>query len=190
MVTTNDSHLGDCVRILRSHGSQPKYYHRLVGGNFRLDAIQAAVLRVKLKYLDQWTAARQKNAAWYRRLFTAMNLDSDGHDVTFNGDKDRVLLPAEAEGVRHVYNQYVIRVSKKKRNALMAHLKKNQIGSEVYYPVPLHLQECFKDLGYREGDLPHSEAAAEETLALPIYPELTETMQTSVVQCIADFFKK
>ena len=119
-----------------------------------------------------------------------MNLDSDGHDVTLNGDEDKVLLPAEAEGGRHIYNQFVIRVSKKKRNALMAHLKKNQIGSEVYYPVPLHLQECFKDLGYREGDLPHSEAAAEETLALPIYPELTETMQTSVVQCIADFFKK
>ena len=181
MVTSNDRDLAERVRLLRSHGSQPKYYHKLVGGNFRLDAIQAAVLRVKLNYLDQWTAARQKNAAWYRRLFADMNLD---------GDKDRVLLPAEAEGARHIYNQFVIRVSKKKRNALMAHLKKNQIGSEVYYPVPLHLQECFKDLGYREGDLPHSEAAAEETLALPIYPELTETMQTSVVQCIANFFKK
>jgi dTDP-4-amino-4,6-dideoxygalactose transaminase len=190
MVTANDRELAERVRLLRSHGSQPKYYHKLVGGNFRLDAIQAAVLRVKLKYLDQWTAARQKNAARYRTLFTAMNLNSAGGDAALKGDKDRVLLPAESEGVRHIYNQFVIRVSKKKRDALMAHLKKNRIGSEIYYPVPLHLQDCFKDLGYRAGDFPHSEAAADETLALPIYPELTDTMQTSVVQCIADFFTK
>jgi len=190
MVTANDRELAERVRLLRSHGSQPKYYHKLIGGNFRLDAIQAAVLRVKLKSLDQWTAARQQNAARYRRLFTAMNLNSDGRDVTSNGNKDRVLLPAEAEGVRHIYNQFVIRVGKKKRNGLMAYLKKNRIGSEIYYPVPLHLQDCFKDLGYRVGDFPHSEAAADESLALPIYPELTEMMQLSVVQCIADFLRK
>jgi len=190
MVTSNDRELTERVRLLRSHGSQPKYYHKLVGGNFRLDAIQAAVLRVKLKYLDQWTAARQTNAARYRSLFAAVNLDSKGCDVALDGDMDWLVLPVKVEGARHIYNQFVIRVSKKKRNALLAYLKNSQIGSEVYYPVPLHLQECFKSLGYREGDLPHSEAAADETLALPIYPELTETMQMSVVECITNFFKE
>lgn len=190
MVTTNDSHLGDCVRILRSHGSNPKYHHKLVGGNFRLDAIQAAVLRVKLKYLNRWTAARQHNAATYRRLFGAVNLPVETRDdPRFDGGQG-ILLPHEADGRRHIYNQFVIRVSKNTRQSLIAHLREERIATAIYYPVPMHLQECFKDLGYREGDLPHSDTAAEETLALPIYPELTETMQTSVVQCIAEFFKK
>lgn len=190
MVTTNDGELAERLTVLRSHGSQPKYYHKLVGGNFRLDAIQAAVLRVKLKYLDQWTMARQRNAAKYRKLFVGMNLSSDGGDPALKRDEIEVRLPTEVGQLRHIYNQFVIRVNKSRRNALMAHLRKNRIGTEIYYPLPLHLQECFKDLGYRQGDFPHSETAAEETLALPIYPELTEEMQTAVVQCIADFFRK
>jgi dTDP-4-amino-4,6-dideoxygalactose transaminase len=190
MVTTNDGELAERVRLLRSHGSQPKYFHKLVGGNFRLDAIQAAVLRVKLKYLDQWTTARQNNAIRYRRLFRAMGLDSEDRELNLNGDKKMVLLPSEAKGIRHTYNQFVIRVSETKRDALIAHLKRDRIGAEIYYPVPLHRQECFNYLGYREGDFPESEAATRESLALPIYPELTEAMQGSVVQCISDFLKK
>jgi dTDP-4-amino-4,6-dideoxygalactose transaminase len=174
MVTTNDPQLADQLKLLRGHGSRPKYYNKVIGGNFRLDAIQAAVLRVKLKYLDDWTAARQRNAASYRRLFGAAGLRGD-----------EVGLPDEAPERRHIYNQFVIR--SRRRDQLMAHLKACQIGSEVYYPVPLHLQECFADLGYRIGDLPASESAAQETLALPIYPELSEEMQAVVVDAIGEF---
>lgn len=183
MVTTHDPDLAERVSILRSHGSKPKYYHRLVGGNFRLDAIQAAVLRVKLPYLDSWTAARQRNAAAYGKLFAQAKLTS-------GSDNDPVFLPYEAPEVRHIYNQYVIRVAERHRDHLIAHLKRSQIGCEIYYPVPLHLQECFSDLGYQMGDFPESEAAAKETLALPIYPEMTESMQAAVVQSIADYFSE
>ena len=200
MVTTNDSELADRARLLRNHGETPKYYSRVIGGNFRLDAIQAAVLRIKLKYLDQWTKARQRNAALYRDLFAEAELgirpESLAHlqtDVNSNGaasalsEMRGVVLPTEAANRRHVYNQFVIRSGQ--RDALMAFLKERQIGTEIYYPVPAHLQECFVDGGGKVGDFPISECAAEETLALPIYPELTEDMLSTVVSAIADFYQ-
>jgi dTDP-4-amino-4,6-dideoxygalactose transaminase len=172
MITTNDAELAARLKLLRSHGAQPKYYHAVVGGNFRLDAIQAAVLRVKLRYLDQWTAARQRNAATYRRMFAEAGVPGVG-------------LPHEIPNSRHIYNQFVIRVDQ--RDRLIVFLKERQIGTEVYYPVPMHLQECFAAWGYHAGDLLNSERAAHETLALPIYPELTEPMLAAVVGSIADF---
>jgi dTDP-4-amino-4,6-dideoxygalactose transaminase len=174
MVVTNDAALAERVRILRAHGSSPKYYHKFIGGNFRLDALQAAVLRVKLQYLDEWTAARQRNAAAYRRLFA----DRSG--------ESQIRLPADSVDGRHIYNQFVIRVPR--RDDLLAFLKSRQIGSAIYYPLPLHLQECFASLGYRPGDFPVSEAAARETLALPIYPELTETMLEQVTAAVVAFY--
>jgi len=169
MVTAQDPSLADRVQLLRGHGMRPKYYHQFIGGNFRLDALQAAVLRVKLKYLDGWSEARQRNAATYRRLFAQAGLAS-------------VILPTEAPDRRHIYNQFVIRVPQ--RDKVIQALRDAQIGVEIYYPVPIHLQECFRYLGYREGDLPHSELAARETLALPIYPELKEEAQERVVRVI------
>lgn len=156
MVVTNDDALGAKIRLLRTHGMQPKYYYKQIGGNFRLDAIQAAVLRVKLKHLDSWSAARQRNADWYRAHLPA---------AVFG-------LPIEAPGRRHIYNQFMIRTPA--RDRVVEALKKARIGHEIYYPVPLHLQECFADLGYAPGSMPVSEAASREVLALPIYPELTE----------------
>jgi dTDP-4-amino-4,6-dideoxygalactose transaminase len=176
MVVTNDPALAESLTLLRGHGAKPKYYHKVVGGNFRLDALQAAVLRVKLPYLDEWTAGRQRNAATYRRLFAEAGLDSV------------IGLPVEMPNVRHIYNQFVLRCPQ--RDELMAHLKRQAIGHEVYYPVPMHLQECFADLGYQQGDFPHSEAAANETVAIPIYPELTEAMQRRVVEQIAAFYDR
>jgi len=170
MVVTNDPDLADRVRLLRGHGARPKYYHKVVGGNFRLDALQAAVLRVKLKHLDAWTAVRQRNAERYRQLFTAAGVD--------------VGLPCDAGYGRHIYNQFVIR--SRRRDALMAHLKAHGVGCEIYYPAPLHLQECFADLGYKVGDFPASEQAAQETLAIPIYPELSEAQQETVVRAVAE----
>jgi len=175
MVVTNDGKLAERIRLLRGHGASPKYYHKFVGGNFRLDALQAAVLRVKLKYLDEWTTARQRNAAKYRKLFEDSSLS--GTDVQ---------LPVDKGYGRHIYNQFVIRT--KSRDDLKSYLKFHQIGCEIYYPLPLHMQECFQDMGYQVGDFPTSEAAARETLALPIYPELTEAMQRTVVAAIEKFF--
>jgi len=167
MVTTNDSKIADKLRSLRGHGARTKYYHESVGGNFRLDEIQAAVLRVKLKYLDGWTEGRRRNAGLYRTLFA---------------DSDRIQLPFEHPNSRHIYNQFVIRT--KQRDELLSHLKAQQIGCEIYYPVPLHLQECFKYLGSSRGTFPHSESAAIESLALPIYPELTcEQIETVALNC-------
>jgi len=186
MVTTNDADLARQVRLLRNHGHQPKYYNKVIGGNFRLDAIQAAVLRVKLKYLDEWTAARQRNAATYRRLFAEAGLSLK---AAIGGDlatAQSVVLPYETDNCRHIYNQFVIRSGR--REALMAHLKERKIGTEIYYPVPMHLQECFTGLGHKAGDFPDSERAAAESLAVPIYPELTEAMQDAVVKAIADFY--
>jgi dTDP-4-amino-4,6-dideoxygalactose transaminase len=172
-VVTHDDALADRVKLLRTHGGRPKYVHHAIGGNFRIDALQAAVLRVKLRHLPAWTAGRRRNADRYRALFAAARVPAE------------LLLPDDAPG--HIYNQFVIRVPR--RDALRAHLQKNGIGTEVYYPIPFHLQPCFRDLGYREGQLPHAEAAAREALALPIYPELTEAQQAAVVTEIASFYR-
>jgi dTDP-4-amino-4,6-dideoxygalactose transaminase len=176
MVTTNDPALADRVRMLRVHGSREKYLHELVGLNSRLDALQAAVLRVKLTHLEGWTQGRQKNAARYEGLFKEANL------------LDRVTLPTVTAGNRHVYNQYVIRVQR--RDQLRDFLKEKGVGTEVYYPTALHLQPCYKDLGYREGAFPQSERAAKETLALPIYAELSADQQAYVVETIKQFYSK
>lgn len=186
MVTTNDASVAERIRILRNHGASPKYYHRMVGGNFRLDAIQAAVLRVKLRHLDGWTAARQHHAATYRRLFTEAGLADPEGAPDRPSARCPVVLPHEEPDRRHIYNQFVIRAAS--RDALLAHLKSCGIGHEVYYPVSLHQQECFADLGYAEGAFPASETAAAETVALPVYPELTPAMQESVVSAIAEFY--
>jgi dTDP-4-amino-4,6-dideoxygalactose transaminase len=171
MVVTNDAQRADRVRCLRGHGAKPKYYHKLVGGNFRLDAIQAAVISAKLPHLDDWTAARQHNARRYDELFAAAGVP--------------VVLPKVAES-RHIFNQYVIRTAA--RDALQAHLKRCGVDTEVYYPVPLHLQQCFSYLRLSAGAFPESERAARETLALPVYPELTESQARFVVQSVGEFF--
>ena len=169
---TNDAALAEKLDILRVHGSKPKYFHSVVGGNFRLDELQAAVLNVKLPHLDDWTAARQRNAAFYDAAFAASRAAS------------RVVTPPRAaSGAKHIYNQYVIRVPG--RDDLVKALADKGIGNEVYYPVPLHLQQCFANLGYRSGDFPESERAATETLALPIFPELSTAQLQYVVDSIA-----
>ncbi|MFC2075738.1 DegT/DnrJ/EryC1/StrS family aminotransferase [candidate division KSB1 bacterium] len=175
MVVTDDEELAQKARRLRVHGAHPKYYHKLIGGNFRLDALQAAILRVKLGYLDRWTEARRRNAERYDKLF---------HDAGLA--PDTVQLPLRREDCFHIFNQYVIRTPN--RDELIKYLKDRDIGVEIYYPLPLHLQECFAYLGGRTGDLPVSEAAAAETLALPIYPELTAEMQEYVVTTVAAFY--
>jgi len=176
MVVTQDDDRAEKLRILRAHGSKPKYYHGLVGGNFRLDALQAAIVNVKLSHLVDWTAGRQANAHRYRERFEQAGLTAD----------DTVRLPCELPDRRHIYNQFVIRVPR--RDELRQHLKDNGVGSEVYYPVPLHVQKCFAELGYREGDFPESEGAANETLAIPVYPELTDEQTQYVIGCIKAFF--
>jgi dTDP-4-amino-4,6-dideoxygalactose transaminase len=175
IVTANADAFYEKLDILRVHGSHPKYYHRYIGGNFRLDALQAAIVSVKMKYLDGWTTARQKNAQRYRKLFEEAGL------------LEKIKLPAERES-RHIYNQFIIQVSDK-RDELRKHLADAGIGTEVYYPVPLHLQECFSYLGCKRGDMPVSEQAAAGTIALPIYPELTEDMQSYVVKQIKRFYR-
>jgi dTDP-4-amino-4,6-dideoxygalactose transaminase len=183
MVVTTDETLADKLRMLRVQGAKPKYYHRVVGGNFRLDTLQAAVLKVKLSYLDQWTDLRQRHAELYERLFRQAGLAED----------KKVRLPKpiyKAAGVTHyhIYNQFVIGVSG--REELQAYLKSKGIGSEVYYPVPLHRQECLTELGYHEGDFPVAERACRELLALPVYPELNEDQQQYVVQVVRDWFER
>src|SRR5436309_15658723 len=171
MIVTNDAKRAEKLRCLRSHGSKPKYYHKIVGGNFRLDALQAAVVSAKLPYLDGWTAVRQRNAKRYNQLLGEGGL--------------AIGLPAVVTD-RHIFNQYVIRVSD--RDKLQAHLKRNGVGTEVYYPVPLHLQECFAYLGYTAGSSPESERAAKETLALPVYPELTDSQAQFVAGWVRELF--
>lgn len=177
MVVTQDPDRAEKVRVLRTHGSKPKYYHPVIGGNFRLDALQAAVVNVKLPHLDDWSAARAANADRYRRLFEQSGLSPHGG----------VGLPQVAPQRRHIYNQFVIRVPR--RDELQAYLRQRSVATEIYYPVPLHLQECFAHLGHRRGDFPASEEAAEQTLALPIYPELSDRQAEYVVDCIAEFLK-
>jgi dTDP-4-amino-4,6-dideoxygalactose transaminase len=174
MCVTQDAALAERMEILRAHGGKPKYYHALIGGNFRLDELQAVVLSVKLKRLDDWTAGRQRNAAFYDAALRRAQLDA-------------VQTPHASLGVRHIYNQYVIRA--RERDALRAYLIAAGVGTEIYYPVPLHLQQCFAYLGCKPGDYPQSERAAAETLALPIYPELTEVQLQYVVDTIAAFYR-
>jgi dTDP-4-amino-4,6-dideoxygalactose transaminase len=174
MCVANDAALADRLDIFRVHGSRPKYYHAFVGGNFRLDEIQAAVLNVKFPHLDSWTKGRQENACFYFGAFEKAGLLS------------KVKLPGSKTGARHIYNQFVIRVED--RDALRAYLQSNGVGTEVYYPVPLHLQECFAYLGHKAGDFPESERAATHTLAIPIYPELQQDQLQYVVDTIAAFY--
>jgi dTDP-4-amino-4,6-dideoxygalactose transaminase len=175
-MTTDDDILADKLLALRVHGSRERYYHKWVGLNSRLDGFQGAILRVKLPHLDRWSDARKQNADRYRELFASAGLS------------DRIVLPIERANVRHIYNQFVIRVPTD-RDRLRAFLTEKGIGTDVYYPLPLHLQECFAYLGGREGDLPESEKAGRETLALPIYPELRPEQQEYVVRSIAEFFQ-
>ena len=169
MITLRDGDLAERLRLLREHGARPKYYHSLVGTNSRLDALQAAILRVKLKHLDRWSEKRAKNAAAYDALLEGA----------------RLTRPYKDPRGRHIYNQYVIRAEA--RDGLRQHLTDRGIGTEVYYPVPLHLQKCFASLGYQEGDMQQAEAAAREVLALPIYPELTEEQIRYVASCVREF---
>lgn len=172
LVTTQDDTLAATLRRLRVHGADTQYYHRVIGGNFRLDALQAAILRVKLKHLPEWSEARRRNADRYRRLFVERRLT------------DRVGLPVACEGNDHIYNQFVIRVPK--RDAVKTFLASRGIGTAIYYPVPFHQQECFAYLGYKQGQFPHAERASQETLALPIYGELTEEQQIYVVEMVRE----
>ena len=173
LVTTNDPALAKRAELLRMHGMEPKYYHHLIGGNFRCDALQAAVLRVKAPHLAAWTEARRLNAKRYAQMFADAGL------------LGRVVLPVQPEGLYHIFNQFVLRVPQ--RDALKAFLDARGIGNEIYYPVPFHLQPCFASLRYRRGDFPQAERAAEQTIAIPIYSELSLEQQRTVVGAIAEF---
>ena len=194
LVVTNDDKLAETLKIKRVHGGKPKYYHKVIGGNFRLDALQAAIIGVKLPHLNEWSEKRRKNAALYTELFVKHNL-AECEGVTVINENNKVLLPkavykdkSEKPGMsnHHIYNQYVIRVEK--RDELKNYLMENDIGTEIYYPIPFHLQECFDYLGYKEGDFPNAEFAAKSSLALPIYPELTRDQIKYVVGKINDFY--
>ncbi len=174
LCTTQDGELAERLRVLRVHGGKPKYYHALIGGNFRIDELQAAVLRVKLKYLDGWTAARQRNAAFYDDAFAAAGLGA------------KLEPPRAVPGQRHVFNQYIVRAQH--RDGLKSFLAERSIGTEIYYPVPLHLQSCFDHLGYENGDFPESERAARDTLALPVFPELEPSQLAHVVAAVVEFY--
>lgn len=178
LVTTSDDVLAERMRILRVHGAEERYYHRFVGGNFRIDAIQAAVLGVKLPHLDSWTEGRRRNAATYRELFDRRGLTGAAGPIT---------LPAELPGRFHIYNQYVVRC--RDRDALKRHLDGLKIGNAIYYPLSLHLQECFRGLGHSDGDFPESERASREVLALPVFPELASSDLETVVEAIGRFYE-
>jgi dTDP-4-amino-4,6-dideoxygalactose transaminase len=173
LLTTNDDTMAGRARLLRTHGMKPKYYHHVVGANFRMDALQAAVLRVKAPHLAGWTEGRRRNAERYRGLFRAAGLDG------------AIALPQEPPDRLHIFNQFVIRSPE--RDALKRHLDEQGIGNEIYYPVPFHLQPCFAHLGYRRGAFPHAERAADDSLAIPIYGELTAAQQEAVVSSIGQF---
>ncbi len=174
MCVTNDAALAERMEVLRVHGGKPKYYHALIGGNFRIDELQAAVLNIKLRHLDEWSAGRQRNAAFYDQAFARAGLGQ------------ALATPQCGPGARHIYNQYVIRV--RDRDGLRQHLAGAGVGTEIYYPVPLHVQQCFAYLGGRPGDFPLSEQAAAETLALPIFPELAQSQLQYVVDSIAAYY--
>lgn len=177
MMTMNRSDLEEDLRSLRAHGAKKKYYHDKVGVNSRLDSLQAAILRVKFQYLESWAAARRANAARYEELFTEQGLVLE----------EAIVLPVVLEGQYHVFNQYVIRA--RRRDELKAYLTARGIGTEIYYPVPMHLQTCFRSLGYKQGDFMEAERAAGEVLAIPIYPELSPDDQAYIVSSISDFYK-
>jgi len=176
LLTTNDDELEQRARLLRTHGMKPRYVHHVVGGNFRMDALQAAVLRVKLRYLDGWTEGRRSNAARYVEMFRRAGLT------------DRVRLPVEPSGTRHIYNQFVIRTPE--RDDLRRYLDGRGIGTEIYYPVPFHRQPCFAGLSAAARSYPHSDAAASTSLAIPIYAELTAAQQSRVVESIAEYVNR
>lgn len=176
LITTNDKALADSMAMLRVHGSQVRYLHEAIGINSRLDALQAAILQIKLKYLDQWTEGRRRNAERYQQLFAQAKLT------------DRVVLPPTVPGNFHVYNQFTVRVPK--RDELRTFLKEKGVGTEVYYPLPIHLQNCYRDLGHHKGSFPLSEQAAEEVMSIPIFPELTEVQQTYVVEMMVEFYRR
>jgi dTDP-4-amino-4,6-dideoxygalactose transaminase len=171
LITTNDERTAATLRLLRDHGQNPRYYYKMVGGNFRLDALQAGVLNVKLQYLDGWSSKRRQNASHYDRLFT----------------NSKIKTPKVDAGNIGIYNQYTIAAPR--RDELQKYLSEKKIGSAIYYPVPLHLQECFKDLGYKEGDLPETERCCKEVLSLPVYPELTNEQIEYVAQTVLTFYK-
>ncbi len=199
LITVKDEQLAEKVDVLRLHGARPKYHNKYVGLNSRLDALQAAVLSVKLKYLDVWSQKRREKALTYNRLFNEAGLISDVPDCTHSCeclgkdhcdlDMDKVSIPQEKEGSpvdggKHIYHQYTIRV--KNRDEVMQKLKEKGIGSAVYYPVPMHIQDCYENLGYKESDLSHSVCAAKQALSLPIYPEITKAQQEYVVEQLND----
>jgi dTDP-4-amino-4,6-dideoxygalactose transaminase len=175
-VTTNNPALAEKMNLLRNHGAKPKYFHKVVGGNFRLDTLQAAVLLVKLKYLDSWSAKRQQHAAFYDQ------------ELAKAGGLSGLVTPPKVVMSRHIFNQYVLRVAD--RDALRDYLKQQQVGNEVYYPQPMHLQECFAGLGHRKGEFPESEKAALNTVAVPIYPELTLPQRQHVVRALTSFYEE
>jgi dTDP-4-amino-4,6-dideoxygalactose transaminase len=183
LITTNDPEMAARMRRLRNHGSPRRYVHEELGWNSRLDAIQAAILRVKLQYIEGWNDARRARAATYDELFVTAGLTSTGGQPENSAP---IRLPHTSEQAHHIFHQYVIRAYR--RDELREFLTARKIGAEIYYPIPLHLQPCFVYLGYREGDLPEAERAAREVLALPMFPELTEEEQKWVVQSIADFY--
>lgn len=188
LVTTNNDELAYMLRIKRVHGGEQKYYHKVIGGNFRIDALQAAVLRVKLPHLDKWSEKRRANAEYYSKLFEQAGLANEPGKTKFD-EKNKVLLPKAVYKSElrnyHIYNQYVIRVQK--RDELKKFLTENEIGNEIYYPVPFHMQQCFANLNHKKGDFPEAEMASETSLAIPIYPELSKEQQEFVVQKIKEF---
>lgn len=186
MVITDDAEYANISRQLRNHGMEPKYFHSRIGGNFRLDALQAAVLDVKLKHLNNWHEQRRENAALYHKLASAAGI-SRSADALDSGDFNRgIILPTEKDGNYHIYNQFVIYSDQ--RDALIDHLRAHHIGCEIYYPLALHEQECFRLLGYKKGDFPNAERAASMSLALPIFPDLAPEQISRVVEVITEFF--
>jgi dTDP-4-amino-4,6-dideoxygalactose transaminase len=190
LVTTNNDELAYMLRIKRVHGGEQKYYHKVIGGNFRIDALQAAVLRVKLPHLDKWSEKRRENAEYHNKLFKEAGLAEEPGKTKFD-EKNKVLLPGAVfkniAGLKnyHIYNQYIIRVQN--RDELKKFLTENEIGNEIYYPVPFHMQQCFANLNHKKGDFPEAEKASETSLAIPVYPELSKEQQEFVVQKIKEF---